>query len=93
MSDVASVGLHTLNRCTYVVIKQTNDTNSGGELHLGMESFSSLMVVLKGLDSKLLRNQNLINTNFNNSIVSFDPNASPKFCILFTQTHNLLKNK
>ena len=55
MGDVVSVGLYTLNGCTYVMIKQTNDSSSGGELHLGMESFSSLMVLLKGLESELLK--------------------------------------
>ena len=75
MGDTASVGLYTLNGCTYVMIKQSNDSSSGGELHLGMESFSSLMVLLKGLESELLKNQIPIDTNFNNGIVSCDPNA------------------
>ena len=43
MGDVASVGLYTLNGCTYAMIKQTNNSNGGGELHLGMETFRSLM--------------------------------------------------
>ena len=75
MGDVASVGLYTLNGCTYVMIKQTNNSNGGGELHLGMEIFSSLMLLLKGLESELLKNQIPIHTNFNNGIVSCDPNA------------------
>ena len=54
MGDVASVGLYTLNGCTYVMIKQTNNPN-GGELHLGMETFSSLMLLLKGLESEPLK--------------------------------------
>ena len=72
MGDAASVGLYTLNGCTYVVIKQTNNSN-GGELHLGMETFSSLMVLLKGLESELLKNQIPIDTNSNNGNVSYDP--------------------
>ena len=57
------------------MIKQTNDSSSGVELHFGMESFSSLMVLLKGLESELLKNQNPIDTNFSDGIVSCDPNA------------------
>ena len=44
-------------------------------IDLGMEIFSSLMVLLKGLESELLKNQIPIDTNFNNGIVSCDPNA------------------
>ena len=55
MGDGASVGLYTLNGCTCVMIKQTNNSNGGRELHLGMEIFSSLMVLLKGLESELLK--------------------------------------
>ena len=71
MSDLTSVGLYTLNGSTYVVIKQINDSNGGGELHLSMESFSSLMLLLKGLETELLKSQNPIDNASNN--VSYDP--------------------
>ena len=58
-----------------MVLKQTNDSNGdGGELHLGLESFSSLMMLLKGLESELLKNQNPTHSTFNNDNVSYDPN-------------------
>ena len=72
MIDLPMVGLYTLDGCTYVVIKQINDSNGGGELHLRMESFSSLMMLLKGLESELLKNQNPIDSTFNNA--AYDPN-------------------
>ena len=73
MSDLPLVGIYTLDGRTYVVLKQTNDSNGdGGELHLGLESFSSLMVLLKGLESELLKNQNPIDSTFNNA--AYDPN-------------------
>ena len=74
MENLPLVGVYNLDGCTYLVIKQTNNPN-GGELHLGMETFSSLMLLLKGLESELLKNQIPIDTNFNNGIVSCDPNA------------------
>ena len=74
MENLPLVGVYNLDGCTYVVIKQTNNPN-GGELHLGMEIFSSLMLLLKGLETELLKNQFPIDTNFNNGIVSCDPNA------------------
>ena len=74
MDDLTSVGLYTLNGSTYVVIKQINDSNGGGELHLRMESFSSLMLLLKGLETELLKNQNPFdNASNNNGNVSYDP--------------------
>ena len=75
MSDLPLVGIYTLDGCTYVMLKQTNDSNGGGgELHLRMESFSSLMLLLKGLETELLKNQNPIdNASNNNGNVSYDP--------------------
>ena len=71
MSDLPLVGIYTLDGCTYVMLKQTNDSNGGGQLHLRMESFSSLMLLLKGLETELLKNQNPIDNASNN--VSYDP--------------------
>ena len=75
MSDLPLVGIYTLDGCTYVMLKQTNDSNGGGgELHLSMESFSSLMLLLKGLETELLKNQNPIdNASNNNGNLSCDP--------------------
>ena len=74
MSDLPLVGIYTLDGCTYVMLKQTNDSNGGGELHLRMESFSSLMLLLKGLETELLKNQNPFdNASNNNGNVSYDP--------------------
>ena len=72
MEDLPLVGLYTLNGCTYVVLKQTLG-NGGGELHLRMENFSGLMTLMRGLESELLKNQNLITTT--NDDVSYDPNV------------------
>ena len=71
MENLPFVGVYTLNGCTYVMLKQTNDSNGGGELHFGMENFSALMALLKGLENELLRNQNPIGNTFNNT--PYDP--------------------
>ena len=74
MGDIPFVGVYTLNDCTYVVLKQTlNNGTYSGELHIRMESFSGLMTLMRGLESELLKNQNLITTT--NDDVSYDPNV------------------
>ena len=76
MESLPFVGIYTLDGCTYVMLKQTlNNDSSSGELHLRMENFSGLMILLKGLESELLKNQNLIGSAFNNDDVSYDPNV------------------